>query len=211
MAQSIEFRFAGASRSFPDGSVPPGAGQGDAQVLIVAGEEAALPDDHASYAAVLIELGNECLAARVAGAPGNVFGLARFRLGNAALTDLIELVKGDEPDLAALEVARQALQAAGFQVSVCADRVGRIVNRLIRPQFNLAFAALDDGLATREGIESCVRSGLGYRKGLMDAVEEGGLEDHFEVCSALFQAYGSLQFAPARRAIVAHQRKKRDR
>lgn len=207
MVPSIEIRFAGSSKSFPDGRIATSAELGSAKVLVMAGDEASLPDDHSAYAAVLIELGNECLAARAAEAPGHVFGLARFRLGDAAPTDLVELVKGEETDSAALDLARQALEGAGLQVSVCADRVGRIVDRLIRPQFNLAFAALDDGLATRDGIESCVRSGLGYRKGLMDAVEDGGLNDHFAVCTALFQAFGTPQYAPARRAIVAHQRK----
>lgn len=206
MPFSLEYRFNGHSRSFPDAAAMPGLALAEAKVLIVAGELAALPDDHASYAAVLIELGHECLAARAGQAPGHVFGLARFRFGHAEPTDLVELVKGEEPDLAALDLARQALEGAGFQVSVCADRIGRIVDRLIRPQFNLAYAALDEGLATRDGLESCVRSGLGYRKGLMDAVEAGGLEDHFEICTALFQAYGVRQYAPARRAIVAQQR-----
>ncbi|WP_081486317.1 3-hydroxyacyl-CoA dehydrogenase family protein [Nitrospirillum viridazoti] len=207
MALSIESRFSGPSRSFPDGSVVTRSGQAETRVLIVAGDQAQLPDDHESFAAVLVELGNECLAVRAAGAPGHVFGFARFRLGDAPPTDLVELVKGEDADLSALAVAKQALEETGLQVSVCSDRVGRIVNRLIRPQFNLAFAALDDGLATRGGIESCVRSGLGYRKGLMDAVEAGGLEDHFDVCVALFQAFGRAQFAPPRQAIVAHQRK----
>lgn len=203
MAQSVEFRFAGSSRSFPDGPIVASA---KVEVLLVAGDEAGLPDDHAAYAAVLIELGNECLATRAGDAPGNVFGFARFRLGDAAPTDLVEVVKGEVSDPEALAAARQALEAMGLQVSVCEDRVGRIVNRLIRPQFNIAYAALDDGLASREGIESCVRTGLGYRRGMIDAVEEGGLADHFDVCSALFQAYGTAQYAPARRAIVAKQR-----
>ncbi|MFV3077308.1 3-hydroxyacyl-CoA dehydrogenase family protein [Niveispirillum fermenti] len=208
MALTVEFRFSGPSRSFPDGSMAKQSDEAGARVLILAGEQARLTDDHASFAAALVELGNECLAARVAEAPGHVFGFARFRLGDAPPTDLVELVKGEGADPAALALARQALEELGLQVSVCADRIGRIVNRLIRPQFNLAFAALDEGLASRDGLESCVRSGLGYRKGLMDAVEAGGLEDHFDVCTALFQAYGRPLYAPARQAIAAHQRKR---
>lgn len=207
MTLSIELRLSGPSRSFPDGTLPSGTAPAENRILVVAGDAAALPDDHAAYAAVLIELGNECLAARIGTAPAHVFGLARFRLGNAEPTDLVELVTGEVHDPAALAQAKQALEEAGFQVSVCADRIGRIVNRLIRPQFNLAFAAVDERLASREGIESCVRNGLGYRKAMLDAVEAGGLEDHFEVCTALFQAYGTSQYAPPRRAIAAHQRK----
>jgi 3-hydroxybutyryl-CoA dehydrogenase len=166
-----------------------------------------LPDDISAFAAVLVELGRDCLATLVPDAAGTVFGFARFRLGNAEPTNLVELVKGERPDAVALGAAKSALEGAGLQVSVCADRVGRIVDRLIRPQFNLAYAAVDSGLATREAIESCVRSGLGYRQGLMAPIEQGGLEDHYDVSMALFEAYGLAQFAPARQAIVARRRK----
>jgi 3-hydroxybutyryl-CoA dehydrogenase len=165
-----------------------------------------LPDDISAFAAVLVELGRDCLATLVPDAAGTVFGFARFRLGNAEPTNLVELVKGERPDAVALGAAKSALEGAGLQVSVCADRVGRIVDRLIRPQFNLAYAAVDSGLATREAIESCVRSGLGYRQGLMAPIEQGGLEDHYDVSMALFEAYGLAQFAPARQAIVARRR-----
>ncbi len=206
MTVSIEFRAAGASRSFPEG-LQGGQGDGASKVLVLAGEDPVLPDDINGFAAVLVELGSECLATLVPGGTGKVFGFARFRLGNAEPTDLVELVKGERPDAEALEAAKSALEGAGLQVSVCADRVGRIVDRLIRPQFNLAYAAVDSGLATREAIESCLRSGLGYRQGLMAPVEQGGLEDHYDVSMALFDAYGLAQFAPARQAIIARKRK----
>jgi 3-hydroxybutyryl-CoA dehydrogenase len=207
MNRSIEFRTAGPSSSFPQGLEGGEGEEGTLPVLVLAGESPVLPDDISGYAAVLVELGNECLATLVPDAPGTVFGFARFRLGEAEPTNLVELVKGEHPDAAALEAARSALEGAGLQVSVCADRVGRIVDRLIRPQFNLAYAAVDSGLATREAIESCVRSGLGYRQGLMAPVEQGGLEHHYEVSMALFVAYGLVQFAPARQSIVARRRK----
>jgi 3-hydroxybutyryl-CoA dehydrogenase len=207
MTASIEFRMRGTSRSFPQGLESSAGGEGNERILILAGEHSMLPEDISGFAAVLVELGIDCLATLAPDAPGMVFGFARFRVGDADPTDLIELVKGEQPDAAALEAARAALEGAGFQVSICADRVGRIVDRLIRPQFNLAYAAVDSGLATRDAIESCVRSGLGYRQGLMTVVEQGGLEDHYDVSSALFAAYGLAQFAPARQAIVARKRK----
>jgi 3-hydroxybutyryl-CoA dehydrogenase len=205
MTASIEWRLAGHSRSFPEGGFAEADSSSGPRILVVAGDEARLPDDHGDFAAVLLELGNQCLATRAPDAPGYVFGFARFRLGMRTPSDLIELVKGETADSSALKIATNNLHGAGFQVSVCADRIGRIIDRLIRPQFNLAYAAVDSRLATREGIESCVRNGLGYRQGLMDAVEEGGLEDHFDVCKSLFEAYGLAQYAPARQAIVARQ------
>lgn len=207
MNPSIEFRTEGPSRSFPEGLQGGERHDGAPRVLILAGETPVLPDDVSGFAAVLVELGDNCLATLAPDAAGTVFGYARFRLGASEPTDLVELVKGERPDAAALKAAKSALESVGLQVSVCADRLGRIVDRLIRPQFNLAYAAVDSGLATREAIESCVRNGLGYRQGLMAPVEQGGLENHYDISKALFEAYGLAQFAPARQAIVARKRK----
>lgn len=211
MNPNIEFRTTGVSRSFPDGLQPAEADEGAPRVLILAGDQPAFPADISGYAAVLIELDKDCLATLVGEAPSHVFGFARYRLGVAEPSDLVELVKGKAADADALHVAKAALESCGLQVSVCADRIGRIIDRLIRPQFNLAFAAVDSGLATKDAIEACVRSGLGYRKGLMEPVEQGGLEHHYEISIALFEAYGLAQYAPARQAIVAHQRKEAGR
>lgn len=199
---------AGPSRSFPDPHPLLDGASDSGEVLIITGEGAQAPADLSRYAAVVIEIGDECLAVRCGGhesAP-NLLGFARWCLGDSAPSDLVELVGLDNSSSDALAAAKAAFESAGLQVSVCADRVGRIVDRLIRPQFNLALTAVDDRLATAGDLDQCLMLGLGYRKGMLAPLLASGLEHHYDVCKSLFETYGLPQYAPARASVVAHRR-----
>ncbi len=198
----------GASRSFP-GDVPVMHGRG----VILAGE---VTSDGIAAAAQLegdfiaIELGNECLAHHI-GLDTNanlscVVGFARFRLGTAEPGNLIELVSTDWTDKNALAAAKAAFQSGGFIIACCADRPGRIVNRLIRPYLNAVLRRLDDGLATAADMDKTLMMGLGYPEGPNALLDRTGLADHYEVSAALQAALGDADFAPARRAQIAWHR-----
>ena len=88
----------------------------------------------------------------------------------------------------------------------CKDFAGRIVDRLIRPQFNEALRALDEGIATAVDLDVTVQLGLGYRNGFIGPLYKSGLHHHYDVTKALFEVYGQAAYAPARRAVVAKQR-----
>src|ERR1043166_5803682 len=91
----------GASRSFDgahafrDNAAP----EGDIVVILGrdAGQAYAALGNTAGKTAVLIELGTECLGVHTGESKGeegsNVLGFARFRLGNGALSNLVELVR----------------------------------------------------------------------------------------------------------------------
>ena len=98
------------------------------------------------------------------------------------------------------------LEAAGFDVAICSDQAGRIIDRLVRPKYNVALRFLDEGLATAKDMDLTCRMGLGYPDGPIERVARGGLANHYDVTKALFETYGSQSYAPARRAVVAKQR-----
>ena len=85
-------------------------------------------------------------------------------------------------------------------------RVGRIVDRLVRPKYNAALRLLDDGLAKAEDMDLACRLGLGYPDGPVERAVRGGLAYHHEVSSALFATSGQPGDAPARAAVVARAR-----
>lgn len=202
----------GESRSFPQAHALTESSVPDADVLILAGVQAGphIPADLAQYAAVLVELGTECLGVHTGEARGQegsvVLGFARFRLGDAAPSDLVELVRQPATPDAAVEAARAVLEGAGLQVSVCGDFAGRIVDRLVRPYWNAALRRLDEGLATAADMDTTVRLGLGYPEGPIELLERTGLAAHHDVTQALFEQYGEAAYIPARRARVAKQR-----
>jgi len=207
----------GFSRSFPATHALLAGAAKDlkyARVVIVIGEHAGR---HAKSlkkwkdkAAVLIELGTESLGAYTgesrAEEGSNVLGFARFRLGNAEPTQLVELVRQPRTGEAALAAAKEVIEGAGLQVAVCGDFAGRIIDRLVRPYYNAALRRLDEGLATADDLDTTLKLGLGYPEGPVALLERTGLAHHFDVTQALYEATGEQPYAPARRARVAQSR-----
>ena len=201
----------GESRSFPTGDpfLARAGSPETAEVLILLGGALFRPDP--ARVAILIELGTECLGVHTGEAAGeegsNVLGFARWRNGADPPSPLVELVRQPRSADAAIAAARDVLASAGLTVVVVADQAGRIVDRLLRPKLNAALRFLDEGLASTHDMDLTCRLGLGYPEGPIERVQRGGLSDHHDVCRALCEVYGTAAYAPARRAVVAAQRR----
>lgn len=175
-----------------------------------AGSAFASAGDLTASAFVAIELEQECLGVHTGEARGkegsNVVGFARFRMGKADPSPLVELVRQPQTRESAIAAARAAFEAAGLKVAVCGDFPGRIVNRLIRPYLNAALRRLDEKLASAEDMDKTLCLGLGYPEGPISLLERTGLTEHHDVTLALYRALGQEAYAPARRAQVAKAR-----
>jgi 3-hydroxybutyryl-CoA dehydrogenase len=161
-------------------------------------------------AVILQELGLESLAvytdgaAHVCGVP--VIGFAPYRPGCGSPPRVVELVVSPDTPAAALAAALGVAQSLGLVASICRDRPGRILDRLIRPYLNDALRCVDEQLATAADIDFTVRMGLGFREGPIELSERSTLQHHFHACSMLHAALGEPAFVPARRARIAHER-----
>lgn len=200
----------GESRSFPDADpFHVGASSAEqAEVVLYSG----VPFKRDSAKAlILIELGDESLA-EYTGEDGvaNVLGFARYRNGDDAPSQLIELVRQPNHGDAIVAMAREFFQACGFQVAVSGDQIGRIINRLVLPKYNAALRFLDEGLASQQDMDLTCKLGLGYPDGPIERVIRGGLQHHHARTKALFDTFGTPSYAPPRRAIVAHHRTSKD-
>ncbi len=208
---------AGESRSFPESHpfLEQAAPHGEALFYLGtdAGRAYGNGAGHESRTFVAVELGTECLGFHTGESRGmegsNVVGFARFRLGTADPSPLVELVRQPGTHPAAIEAARVVFQAAGLVVAVCNDFPGRIVDRLIRPYFNAALRRLDEKLASADDLDKTLCLGLGYPEGPISLLERTGLANHFHVTQALHEALGQEPYAPARRARVAADRAQR--
>ncbi len=206
----------GGSRSFPKVHDFLSRATDDGEVVVILGVSAGASfrklAQHEKRAAVLIELGTECLGAHTGENHGlegsNVLGFSRFRLGDDEPSNLVELVRQPRTSDSAIAAARQVFESAGLQVAVCGDFAGRIIDRLVRPYYNAALRRLDEGLATADDMDTTLKLGLGYPEGPIALLERTGLAHHFDVTHALFEACGEPAYAPARRARVAKQRQK---
>lgn len=204
----------GNSRSFPASHPLLDGKAADGEIVILLGAKAgeALPAvaNREGKAAILIELHTECLGVHTGESRGtegpNILGFSRFRLGDGEPSNLVEMVRQPNTQEAAINAARTVLEGAGLKVAVCLDFAGRIIDRLVRPYYNAALRRLDEGLASADDMDLTLRLGLGYPEGPISLLERTGLEHHFDVTKALFDAYGEAPYAPARRARVAKSR-----
>lgn len=208
----------GASLSFPDAHPFVDAASNESDAVVLLGSEArdAWRQDierAIEKSFIAIELDTECLAVYIGEdeGPANVVGFARFRLGDDAPTNLVELVKKPYTDPAAVQAARAAFEAAGLTVAVCNDFPGRILNRLLRPYYNAALRRLDEGLATASDMDKTLCLGLGYPEGPISLLNRTGLHHHYRVTQSLYEALGQESYAPARRAQVAWARHNQER
>jgi 3-hydroxybutyryl-CoA dehydrogenase len=211
MTTRYTIKARGESRSFPQGDAfLAAASKDDADVIINLGTPLAPAPEKA---AVLVELGTESLGTHTGEQDGeeggNVLGFARYRNGDDAPSQLIELVRQPRTAESAVAAARAVFEAAGFTVVVCSDQAGRIIDRLVRPKYNAALRFLDEGLATAADMDLTCRLGLGSPDGPIERVARGGLAHHHDVTQALFETYGTAAYAPARRAVVAAARRKK--
>ena len=204
----------GNSRSFPASHALHQKAQVDGEVVIIIGDQVG-PALQALVGrdrkiAILIELGTEGLGVHTgegrAEEGSNVLGFARFRLGSAPPTALVEVVRQPRSTDTALATAHEIFGNAGLEVAVCGDFDGRILDRLVRPYYNAALRRLDERLATAEDLDKTLMLGLGYPEGPISLLERTGLAQHCDVSQALFDATGDAAYAPARRARVAKQR-----
>lgn len=203
-APAYSIRAAGESRSFPAGDAFLDGGAKDADVVVHLGVSYA-PDP--ARTAVLVELDTECLGLHTGEDMGregsNAVGFARYRNGDDAPSNLIELVRQPNTDPKAIEAARAVFEAAGFDTVLCKDQPGRIIDRLVRPKYNDALRFLDEGLASAADIDRTCAMGLGYPDGPVERVTRGGLARHHDVTAAIHRMTGNPAYAPARTAVVA--------
>lgn len=218
MTTTYRITPSGESRSFPATQVftEQAVASGAARVFTGEGAGAAYAaaGDLSTCPFVAIELGTECLGVHTGektrdhnGAAGsNVVGFARFRMGRADPSPLVELVRQPHTQPAALAAAKAAFEAAGLKVAVCGDFPGRIIDRLVRPYLNAALRRLDEKLASADDLDKTLCLGLGYPEGPISLLERTGLAEHHDVTQALYVAWGQEPYAPARRAQVAKAR-----
>lgn len=202
-----EIKITGESRSFPVGDAFLDGSVSGADIVLHLGTPL---ERNGAKTAILVELDSECLGVHTGEDSGregsNVLGFARYCNGNDAPSQLIELVRQPATEKTALDAAKAMFEAAGFTVVVCADQVGRIIDRLVRPKYNDALRFLDEGLAQADDMDLICKMGLGYRDGPIERAVRGGLARHYDLSDALLQATGQTGYVPARRAAIAKAR-----
>jgi len=114
----------------------------------------------------------------------------------AALTPLVEVIRGMETSDGTQDTVISFLAKCGKETVTVGDSPGFVINRLYLPMVNEAFLALEASLASAEEIDrSCVK-GLGFPLGPLAAADAFGLDILF-ACMRSFQKELGEKYRPA--------------
>ena len=132
--------------------------------------------------------------AEVTKRPAQVVGMHFFN--PAPVMALVELIASDETSKETFAFAAAFAKRLGKTTVRSKDRAGFIVNRLLIPYLNSAVRLLDDGVATREDIDTAIELGLRHPMGPLRLIDEIGLDTTMHVGDVLFEAFGDPDDAP---------------
>ena len=94
----------------------------------------------------------------------------------AALTPLVEVVRGLETSDETHQTVINFLTRCGKETVTVSDSPGFVINRLYLPMVNEAFYALESSLASAEEIDRCCVRGLNFPLGPLAAADAFGLD-----------------------------------
>jgi 3-hydroxybutyryl-CoA dehydrogenase len=108
---------------------------------------------------------------------------------------LIEFVRTILTSDETIVIARQFGASLGKTMVTAKDTPGFIVNRLLIPYVLDAVRVYEDGLATREDIDTAIKLGLNHPMGPLTLLDFVGLDTCLFIADAMFEEYKDSRYA----------------
>ena len=138
--------------------------------------------------------------------PDRVCGVHFFN--PAPAMSLVEIVRPLCASDQTIEAVTAFALACGKEPVVVKDQAGFVVNALLFPYLNNAVRLLEQGVATREGIDVAMKGGCGFPMGPFALLDLVGLDTSLAILEALYAEFADPNFAPVpllRRMVTAGQ------
>ncbi len=114
----------------------------------------------------------------------------------APVMQLVEVVRALTTSDETVETLRAFVQRLGKTPVVSKDVAGFIVNRLLVPYMLDAIRVLEQGIATREDIDTAVKLGLRHPMGPFELLDYTGLDISLHVGDVFFEEFKEPRMAP---------------
>lgn len=114
----------------------------------------------------------------------------------APLMKLVEVADGHHTAAWARDASIEYLESVGKTTVVTKDRPGFILNRFLIPWENNCIRALENGLGTKESIDTAVTGALGHPMGPFKLLDIVGMDVHYQVAMRLYEQLREPRFAP---------------
>ena len=132
--------------------------------------------------------------AAVTGREGRVAGLHFFN--PAPVMKLVEIVRTIVTTDETVETLRGFAQSLGKTPIVAKDTAGFVVNFLLIPYMLSAIRMYENGLATRDDIDTGMKLGCGYPMGPFELLDYVGLDTTLYAAEAIYKEYPDQAYAP---------------
>jgi 3-hydroxybutyryl-CoA dehydrogenase len=126
--------------------------------------------------------------------PGHFVGMHFFNPVPAM--KLVEIVRGMRTNDSTVAAVRGLAEELGKVPIEVKDSPGFIVNRVLFPMINEAAFALQQGVASAEGIDECMKLGCNHPLGPLALADLVGLDVVYAILDSLYREYGEPRYAP---------------
>ncbi|MFD9941088.1 3-hydroxyacyl-CoA dehydrogenase family protein [Nonomuraea sp. NPDC059023] len=120
--------------------------------------------------------------------PGDLLG-THF-MNPPYLIRMVEVIRGERSDQAAMAATMALLSALGRQPVVVRDAPGFVTSRLLHPMINDAARVVGAGTATVEQVDALMHGCLGYPTGPLRTADLIGLDNLADSLTALYERTG---------------------
>jgi 3-hydroxybutyryl-CoA dehydrogenase len=127
--------------------------------------------------------------------PDKVVGMHFFNPPYAM--NLVEVVRGYHTSDETVQAIVRATESLGKKPVVMLDSPGFVVNRMIAPFFNEAAMLLQEGVASKDDIDDCIRMGLNHPMGPFQLMDMIGLDIVLHEISNIFERTGDSKYRPS--------------
>jgi 3-hydroxybutyryl-CoA dehydrogenase len=140
------------------------------------------------------------------GRPQKVCGVHFFN--PAPVMSLVEIVRPLTADDETIAEVRAFAEACGKTPVEVKDQAGFIVNALLFPYLNNAVRLLENGIASRDDIDTAMKGGCNFPMGPLALLDLVGLDTSLAIIEALYAEFRDPNYAPVpllKRMVVAEQ------
>jgi len=157
---------------------------------------AALDKLVAPYAILASNTSSLCITemASVTKRPDQVLGLHFFN--PVPVMPLLEIVRTILTSEETLQTAKQFGASVGKTIVVAKDTPGFIVNLLLVPYLLSAVRAFENGVATREDIDTSMKLGCNHPMGPLTLLDFIGIDTAYYIANVMYEEFREPQYAP---------------
>ena len=126
--------------------------------------------------------------------PSRVIGM--HFMNPVPVMQLVEVVRGLDTSEETVNATMEAARLLGKTPVLVEDRPGFVSNRVLLPMINEAVFALQEGVATREAIDTVMKLGMNHPLGPLALADLIGLDVCLDILEVLHRGFGDDKYRP---------------